>query len=731
MSQTVITTAFEHLKAQQAATGDAVALDGFIFANVPNLDITSPIDPGEGIPPDGQIVYRADVAMTGVVNENAVVYSVTLGTAVGTFDFNWVGLVNKASGTLAMIVHAPLQSKVANAAGVQGNVLTRSFLMEYDGAKKETQITTPAETWQIDFTARLAGMDGRQRLENIDIYGAAAFFGDGWLVGKNGNQYFVTKGAGYVAGLRAELDANQNITVTTKPVRVWLDVCWTGTLTSVWSTQSKVTVADSLADYEQNGVKHYVFALASIDANGVITDLRPKGSLSEQQANSDYVRKDKNLADLKDKAEARRTLELKSAALHDITESLLDTTPGRVMKVGDFGIGGDTVSIPGGTSIQSYFIGKPTGKYRGGADITNTACPGSPWYEFDWMSHAADLYGFLVEYAADGREAIHVLADGKWRETYYVLTSAGGIFNSTFKFGQVGTIGQEQNAATLFSQTGGYGTMVSGAELNWYGNKIKVGIVRDSSDGITGYAITRNGKNLLFVDTVGTVLTDSSVIAKTGLAVGDSKKLTIWSENTSTLAGGIKLWGTAARPTVIEAGDERGFHYYSQRNTDGSISLVTVGEVVPGNYTNFDARYLTKSEIPAGIPMPWPSASEPPGYSFCVGQGFNTAIYPQLAAAYPSGVLPDLRGLFIRGLDAYRGVDPGRNTLLSLQYSQSPRSAMSGYGSDNWNNYAAGTGFFIRTGTDNEGRYQILAETEAQRETRPINMAFNYIVRLA
>lgn len=331
MSQTVITTAFEHLKAQQAATGDAVVLDGFIFANVPNLDITSPIDPGEGIPPDGQIVYRADVAMTGVVNENAVVYSVTMGTAVGTFDFNWVGLVNKASGTLAMIVHAPLQSKVANAAGVQGNVLTRSFLMEYDGAKKETQITTPAETWQIDFAARLTGMDERQRLENIDIYGAAAFFGDGWLVGKAGNQYFVTKGAGYVAGLRAELAANQNITVTTKPVMVWLDVCWTGTLTSVWSVLSKVTVADSLADYEQNGVKHYVFALGSIDANGVITDLRPKGTLGEQQANNDFVRKDKNLADLRDKAEARRTLELKTAAIHDVQTSRDDVTSGRVL----------------------------------------------------------------------------------------------------------------------------------------------------------------------------------------------------------------------------------------------------------------------------------------------------------------------------------------------------------------------------------------------------------------
>ncbi len=48
--------------------------------------------------------------------------------------------------------------------------------MEYNGAQTETGINTPAETWQIDFTARLAGMDERQRPENMDIYGAAAFW---------------------------------------------------------------------------------------------------------------------------------------------------------------------------------------------------------------------------------------------------------------------------------------------------------------------------------------------------------------------------------------------------------------------------------------------------------------------------------------------------------------------------------------------------------------------------
>lgn len=290
MSQTAITLAFEQWKAQQGTTGEPVLLDEFVFANVPALDPDQPVDRNETLPPAEQIVHRQAVSRKGVVNDNAVVHSVVLGADVGDFSFNWIGLINKASGTLAMIVHAPLQQKLKTAEGQQGNVLTRSFLMEYNGAQAETGINTPAETWQIDFTARMAGMDERQRLENIDIFGAAAFFGDGYLVGKSGNQFYVTKGTGYVAGLRTTLAENLNITLTTRPVKVWLDVCWTGTLTSVWGVQSRITVADNLADYVQNGVQHYVFAVAGIDENGNITDLRPKGTLNEQQA-SDALRK--------------------------------------------------------------------------------------------------------------------------------------------------------------------------------------------------------------------------------------------------------------------------------------------------------------------------------------------------------------------------------------------------------------------------------------------------------
>lgn len=317
MSQTVITTAFEQWKARQAESGEPVLLDEFVFASVPGLDPDAPIDRSEGLPPAAQIVHRQPVERKGVVNGNAVVHSAVLGADVGDFTFNWIGLMNKASGTLAMIVHAPEQQKLKTKDGQQGNVLTRSFLMEYSGAQQETGISTPAETWQIDFTARMAGMDERQRIENTDIYGAAAFFGDGFLVTKTGSTYSITAGAGYVAGLRAVLLASERVSAPSKPVKVWVDVTWKGSLLSVWGVETKITVADALADYSDNGQQHYVFAVAQIAADGSVTDLRPKGSLEDQNGAKTYLRIDAALGEIAKKgaeaqAEARKNIDVLS-----------------------------------------------------------------------------------------------------------------------------------------------------------------------------------------------------------------------------------------------------------------------------------------------------------------------------------------------------------------------------------------------------------------------------------
>ncbi|MXC67172.1 phage tail protein [Escherichia coli] len=72
------------------------------------------------------------------------------------------------------------------------------------------------------------------------------------------------------------------------------------------------------------------------------------------------------------------------------------------------------------------------------------------------------------------------------------------------------------------------------------------------------------------------------------------------------------------------------------------------------------------SALPVGVPVPWPLATPPTGWLKCNGAAFSAEEYPELAKAYPTNKLPDLRGEFIRGWDDGRGVDAGR-ALLSLQ----------------------------------------------------------------
>ncbi|CDL87197.1 phage tail protein [Xenorhabdus cabanillasii] len=278
----VITLDFEKWKAQQVAAGNAVVLDEFVFANVPDLDPSQDISRSEQLPAAQYIVHRQAVNKTGLASENAVAYSVTLGTEVGNFDFNWIGLLNKASGVIGMITHAPAQKKIKTANGLQGNVLTRSFLLEFDGAAKETAITTTAETWQIDFTARLSGMDEMQRLINTDSYGEAAFFDEGFAVIRNGDQYTVKKGLAYVGGLRGVLEHDQTLN-TMRNTRVYADFSYQGNLVSQWETAVKITVANDLKNYvDAAGYLHYVFAISRVDGDGNVIDLRPKDTLSDR-----------------------------------------------------------------------------------------------------------------------------------------------------------------------------------------------------------------------------------------------------------------------------------------------------------------------------------------------------------------------------------------------------------------------------------------------------------------
>ncbi|EHV5235760.1 phage tail protein [Salmonella enterica subsp. enterica serovar Infantis] len=636
MSQTTITLAFEQWKAQQGATGEPVLLDEFVFANVPGLDPDQPVDRNETLPPAEQIVHRQAVSRKGVVNDNAVVHSVVLGADVGDFSFNWIGLVNKASGTLAMIVHAPLQQKLKTAEGQQGNVLTRSFLMEYNGAQAETGINTPAESWQIDFTARMAGMDERQRLENIDIFGAAAFFGDGWLVGKSGNQFYVTKGTGYVAGLRTTLAENLNITVTTRPVKVWLDVCWTGTLTSVWGVQSRITVADNLADYVQNGVQHYVFAVAGIDENGNITDLRPKGSLNEQQA-SDALRKHEQSRNHPDATTREKGFVQLSSDTNSESESLA-ATPKAVKAAMDNANGRLEKNSNGGDIPDKKQFARNIGAavaFSGGIAIGGDANPWTTaefivWLESQgafnhpyWMCKGSWSYAEnkVITDTGCGNiclagaviEVMGVRGAMTIRVTTPTTTSGGGVASAQFTYidnGEGYSPGWRRDFNTINKPTAGdVGALpITGGRINGAlgigtdnalgGNSIVFGDndtgFKWHSDGVLG--IYANNALVGYIDNSGLHMS-VDVLTNGAVRAGDGKKLSLTSNNNSTMTATFNLWGDANRPTVIELDDDQGWHLYSQRNPDGSIVFTVNGDITANTLRAGEAIYQNNGDI--------------------------------------------------------------------------------------------------------------------------------------
>ncbi|EFH7145363.1 phage tail protein [Escherichia coli] len=147
------------------------------------------------------------------------------------------------------------------------------------------------------------------------------------------------------------------------------------------------------------------------------------------------------------------------------------------------------------------------------------------------------------------------------------------------------------------------------------------------------------------------------------------------------------------------------------------------------------------SALPVGVPVPWPSATPPTGWLKCNGAAFSAEEYPELAKAYPTNKLPDLRGEFIRGWDDGRSVDTGRSVM-------SAQRARVGYIKFDMGIYGipAGTGSLILsndiliTGHDSNGSSLLLNNSNERAigemyvvpaDTRPQNIAFNYIVRAA
>ena len=112
---------------------------------------------------------------------------------------------------------------------------------------------------------------------------------------------------------------------------------------------------------------------------------------------------------------------------------------------------------------------------------------------------------------------------------------------------------------------------------------------------------------------------------------------------------------------------------------------------------------LQGTALPVGTPIPWPSDSVPSGYALMQGQSFDKGSYPKLAVAYPSGIIPDMRGWTIKGKPA-----SGRAVLSQEQdgiksHAHSASASSTDLGTKTTSSFDYGTKSTNNTGNHNHG----------------------------
>ena len=275
-----------------------------------------------------------------------------------------------------------------------------------------------------------------------------------------------------------------------------------------------------------------------------------------------------------------------------------------------------------------------------------------------------------------------------------------------------------------------------------------------SVNSATSMTVTPAASPALSGQKYGILVSDN--ISVDGLALAMSQLIKEYDEN-------IGAWETFATTSANQnitvtingtAVTIPGIGKLAQKGSNGALAIADGGT---GATNAADARTNLGlgegSALPVGVPVPWPSATPPTGWLKCNGAAFSAEEYPELAKAYPTNKLPDLRGEFIRGWDDERGVDSGR-TLLSSQ-GDAIRNITGGFGQLRVNSeinaivdvQSVSGAFYGGTSVRNNINVSMTYANDRKirqdvhfsaanvvptaNENRPRNIAFNYIVRAA
>ncbi|WP_233090056.1 phage tail-collar fiber domain-containing protein [Vibrio sp. IB15] len=274
--KSILTAAGKALLAQLNAEEKPLIIDKMIFANVPNRpEFPQPDD----VVPTDHVVHQEGVEQRGRLSADSVIYSTTLTSDVGPFEFNWTGAYCSEYGVLVTIDHHALTPKSADEPGVAGNTLVRSVVLEYKDIAEITNITVDASSWQYNATPRMKKMDDDAAQAIIDQNGKDWFIEDGFLVTPQASAFNIKAGAGYVSGNRVTLEFDRNVQVPNKPSFIYVDAHREGTPIGEQVTLLDfVITAEEKDDYiDANGVKHFVCKIAQVLADGSVSDLRPEG----------------------------------------------------------------------------------------------------------------------------------------------------------------------------------------------------------------------------------------------------------------------------------------------------------------------------------------------------------------------------------------------------------------------------------------------------------------------